>query len=313
MDIRTVSAPAVQARRNVERDRIVCFACGSTNLTSLENLVDHHASTGNRYALVVCRSCGSGRLRDALTTEQLEALYPDTFYSYEVPRRRHPVLLTLERFRYNRHRFKPHFSSLLEIGSGAGEFLATIKNRGRVIGLERSEAARRGGQKLGVDVHVGDVVDASLFDEKSFDYVYLSHSFEHLDDPAAALASIHRWLADDGRVFFAVPNFGGLLPRLFRKSWYNLALPLHVSQFTRDGLQAMLARSGFRVERIACNSDPISLPMTAYFSSGGTVGALATLHRAVVTVTSLICVPLSRLLDRVGVGDCIEVHARKVG
>jgi predicted SAM-dependent methyltransferase len=180
------------------------------------------------------------------------------------------------------------------------------------VGLERSNSARIGGQKLGIDVRIGDVTDSTLFESKSFDYVYASHAFEHLDDPAAALTSIHHWLGDDGRLFLAVPKFDGLLPRLLSKSWYNLALPLHVSQFTRAGITAILQRHGFRVERISCNSDPLSIPMTAYFSSGATVRSLRQWQRSAITAIGLLCVPVSRLLDRLGIGDCMEVHARKV-
>jgi SAM-dependent methyltransferase len=160
-------------------------------------------------------------------------------------------------------------------------------------------------------VRVGDVEDATLFDRGAFDFAYLSHSFEHLDNPSAALTSLRHWLEDDARLFIAVPNFAGLLPSLFRPFWYNLALPLHVSQFTKRGITSLLESNGFVVERIVCNSDPVSIPMTLFFNAGGTVETLNPPSRYLLMAIAMACIPLSRALDWMGMGDCIEVHARK--
>jgi SAM-dependent methyltransferase len=288
-----------------------CFACDSKDVAPSKTIPDFHAGTGRHYSLNICRACGSGRLREKLTEAELEEIYPPTFYSYEVSEPENPLLALIYRIRYDRHRFKPTFKRLLEIGSGYGEFLATIAHRGSVVGLERSPAARMKASSIGLDVRVGDVADAALFRSGEFDYAYLSHSFEHLDDPSAALKSIATWLEDDGHLFMAIPNFGGALPRIFRGAWYNLAVPLHVSQFTRRGISSLLENNGFVVERIGFNSDPLSIPMTLYFASGRTTKTLRSPLTILVMAVALSCIPISRLMDWIGVGDCIEVWARK--
>ncbi len=288
-----------------------CRACDSTDVAPSGAVPDYHAGTGRRYSLDVCGSCGSARLRETLSDEELERIYPPTFYSYDVSEPQNAVLAQIYRFRYDRHRFKPTFKRLLEIGSGCGEFMKTISHRGDVVGLERSIAARTKASELGLDVRVGDVADPALFAAGEFDYAYMSHSFEHLDDPAAALRSVSGWLEDGGRLFIAVPNFGGVLPRMFFGAWYNLAIPLHVSQFTRRGITSLLERNGFVVERVACNSDPLSIPMTVYFALGGTMKTLRSPLTILLMGIALACIPVSRVLDRLGLGDCIEVRARK--
>jgi SAM-dependent methyltransferase len=288
-----------------------CFACHAADVGQSKPVPDFHAGTERQYSLNVCRSCGSGRLREKLTEVELEEIYPPTFYSYDVSEPQNPLVAFVSRIRYDRHRFKPTFKRLLEIGSGYGEFLATIANRGSVVGLERSAAARMKAKSIGLDVRVGDVADATLFRSGEFDYAYLSHSFEHLDDATAALQSIWTWLEDDGRLFMAIPNFGGFLPRLFPSAWYNLAVPLHVSQFTRRGIVSLLERNGFIVERIGYNSDPLSIPMTLYFATGGTLRTLRRPLSLLLMALAFACIPLSRLMDLIGIGDCIEVWARK--
>ena len=312
MEIGTERTPIIWARRDAEHDTRLCFACGSASLTTIDSIRDHHTSTGRQYALRVCQSCGSARLVEALTSEELEQIYPSTFYSYNVDLNRNRLSAFVERLRYNRHRFRPNFSKLLEIGSGCGEFLATIRDRGSVVGLERSSAARDRAKMLGVDVHVGDVTESGLFASGIFDYAYLSHSFEHLDEPAGALASLRLWLTPEGKLFVAVPNYAGLLPRFFKRSWYNLAVPLHVSQFTPRGMRALLERNGFIVDRIAFNSDPISIPMSVLFALGLTVTSLRRPAQAAVMILGVLLVPFSRLMDFTGMGDCMEVHAHRV-
>ena len=48
----------------------------------------------------------------------------------------------------------------------------------------------------------------------------------------------------------AVPDAGGLLFRRFRGAWYNLDVPRHLFHFTPATLTAMLAKAGWKVERV---------------------------------------------------------------
>jgi SAM-dependent methyltransferase len=311
MRLHTEGSPLEDASPELGNTEDRCFACFSTRVEHVSGFRDHHTLLERQYALVVCAGCGSARLAETLSPQEQAAVYPPTFYSYVPSADRHPLLAVLDKLRYDRHRFRPRFKSLLEVGSGCGEFLATIKNRGKVVGLERSTAARQVASGLGIDVRVGDVTDARIFGEAAFDYIYLSHSFEHLDDPAAALASMRRWLDANGKLFVAVPNYAGALPRLFPKAWYNLALPLHVSQFTPSGITMLLERNGFTVDKIRYNSDPFSIPMSVFFARSGNVASLNAYVKAIVFASALALIPVSRLLDFLRRGDCMEVYAHK--
>src|SRR5262249_12595588 len=46
--------------------------------------------------------------------------------------------------------------------------------------------------------------DTSLRDR--FDAIFLIHTPEHLDEPAAILRRVNGWLSDSGRLFIVVPN-----------------------------------------------------------------------------------------------------------
>jgi SAM-dependent methyltransferase len=292
-----------------------CVACESNDLHIVRGIRDAHAATQEKYDLYACFSCGSASLLSPLNDGILERLYPPHYYSYaSTPptSKAHEFLRRLTALTYQRHRFKPQFTRLLEVGSGAGQFLAQIRTGGDVIGLERSASAASAARGLGVEVRVGDVNDDRLFPAGSFDYVYLNHSFEHLTNPVEALRSIRKWLCASGRLFIGVPNIGGLVARTFGRHWYHLCPPLHLTNFTPTGIRAILERNGFKVERIAYNSDPFSIPMSLYVAMGGDVGRMGFGAKALTRGIAMLAFPFSRSLDWLRLGDCMEVHARRV-
>jgi len=293
------------------RQSAACIACGSDDMERIANVPDANAGTGRTYDYNRCRACGTTTLAQLLTPEQLQRIYPDDFYSYlpQVPASK--LSGALNRMVYNRHRFRPQFGRMLEIGSGRGDFIASLNAQNNAVGLERSEAARRAGKDIGVDVVVGNVEDADLFEPDAFDYIYLNHAFEHLNEPHAALHSMYKWLKPGGRMFIGVPNIRGAAPRIFSKFWYHFAAPLHVTLYTSSGITALLERNGFVIERIDFNSDPLSFPISLFIAAGRYPVHMTRSEKLLMRALSVPVLPLSKALDKLGLGDCIEVHARR--
>jgi SAM-dependent methyltransferase len=296
----------------IARDELVrCIACHSGQISVIWDVLDMTAGSDRRFTYKKCASCGTIMLGRLLSNAELSELYPPNFYSYRAAPRSHPVAERIAKMLYDRHRFKPHFKRLLEIGGGRGDFIASMNAQSRAVVLERSQAVKAAAEELGVNAVIGDVCDPQTFAEGSFDYVYLSHAFEHLDDPDAALQSIRRWSAPNARLFISIPTSGGAVARYFGKDWYHLAAPIHVALYTRRGIRNILSRHGFAVERIVCNSDPLSIPLSAFVKSGGRVDKITARQFRAVRIQSMLAAPLTKLLDAAGAGDCIEVHAVK--
>jgi SAM-dependent methyltransferase len=286
-----------------------CYACGGAAFDLVPAVKDSHAGTDASYDLLRCRRCGSARLRQVLSDEALQRIYPDDYYSYVPKPSRPSIFLRLFGLANDRHTYKPSFKHLLEVGSGAGAFLETIRSRGEsVTGLERSPAAAAAGRARGLDIRVGDVTNPATFAPGQFDLVYANHSIEHLSDPAAAIHSILGWLAPGGKVFIAVPRFDGLVARLFGRHWYHLNAPLHVSNFSRRGVLELLTANGLAVKRVEYHSESVSIPMSIYIALGGHIDRLRTPMKVLIGGAAILCGPLCALIDLVGWGDCIEVH-----
>jgi SAM-dependent methyltransferase len=138
---------------------------------------------------------------------------------------------------------------VLEVGAGDGGLVARMRDRGLdAWGVEPSPAAAAAARAKGVEVVPVGLEQAEV-EPASQDAVVLWHSLEHLDDPAGALRRIATWLRPGGAIVVAVPNLGGLQARIGGDLWFHQDVPRHRTHFTPRGANALLERTGFRVER----------------------------------------------------------------
>lgn len=104
-------------------------------------------------------------------------------------------------------------SSVLDVGSGTGEFLIEVARmqKVRAVGVDSSEVmvktASERAAAAGVDVHfvVGDAQRLE-FPDDSFDSVNCSLVLLHLVDPVKAVSEMARVLAPGGRVAISEPD-----------------------------------------------------------------------------------------------------------
>lgn len=147
---------------------------------------------------------------------------------------------------------RPHLR-VLEIGSGYGDLLIYLKDRGcEVLGIDPSPEAAEAGRRLGVEIRVGFVADLKL-PADSFDAVVMCHSLEHVPDPNVELAEVARLLAPHGRFHLAVPNGNAVRLELDGVEWAHLSHPLHLWYFDATTLTQLLLRHGL---------NPVQPPVT---------------------------------------------------
>jgi SAM-dependent methyltransferase len=136
----------------------------------------------------------------------------------------------------------------LELGCGDGWLLEALRQAGwDVVGIERSEKAALRATRLGLDVQVGDWVGCG-FPAASFDLVILWHVLEHLHDPLATLAEVHRVMRSSGRLVIAVPNVDSWQAKVAGRRWVHLDVPRHLYHFDPTTLESLLARAGFQAQ-----------------------------------------------------------------
>jgi len=110
-------------------------------------------------------------------------------------------------------------AEILEVGAGTGTaafaLAALVAPDGRVVGVDRSEAMvaealRRRGDRDGCEFVVGDATCLS-FEDRSFDGYRAERVYEHIEEPAAALAEARRVLRPGGRIVITEPDWEAMI------------------------------------------------------------------------------------------------------
>jgi SAM-dependent methyltransferase len=137
----------------------------------------------------------------------------------------------------------PDATSVLDIGTGTGEWLAFLKSRGyNVWGTEPSASGRSLASSKGLEVsgNLGDVGD------KSFKVVTLWHVLEHVGELEPFFDQLDSCTTTGGLVLIAVPNFRSWDARHYGIHWAAWDVPRHVWHFSATGIQRILFERGYQ-------------------------------------------------------------------
>lgn len=152
-------------------------------------------------------------------------------------------------------RFAPQRSQrgrLLEIGVGLGDLLSLLQDGFDCTGIDVStfsveHARERAGRAT---IAVGDAERLDDIADGTFDVVVTLHVVEHLGDPAATIAEIHRILRPGGLLLFATPNPDYSLRRYKDPATDAIGKdPTHVNVQSAAQWQAWCEEAGFDVLR----------------------------------------------------------------
>ena len=211
--------------------------------------------------LLRCRGCGLAYWAGSWDADQVKehyhGYYGDGSIGYDplTGRRYHALLERVERLR------PP--GRVLDVGCGAGHFLAVAETRGwEAVGLEVSRSALDALRQVQRERHLAfSIVEGPLaqagFPERHFDAVTLFEVLEHLDDPMDTLAEVHRLLKDGGLLYLTTPNFDSLSRRLLGRRWRVIAQE-HRCLFTTRAIITGLNRLGFRA--VSVGTKNIDIP-----------------------------------------------------
>jgi len=197
---------------------------------------------------------------------------------------------------------------ILDVGCGLGLALAAYRERGWIsFGVELSPVASRYAREvLGLSVHQGELVDAR-FPSASMDVIQFRHTLEHMPSPSVELKEAHRILRPQGLLVVMVPNAAGLDARLFGRWWVAWDLPRHLFHFTPRTAAALLAKAGFRIEKIAYDPGPFTFAESAAYVAKYKLGHVSPPRRFLLGAFR----PVSVLLALLGQTGVMTLLCRK--
>lgn len=240
---------------NAEEQQCTCILCGSLLDGTLSGLTDTRFGTAGLYQAAKCVRCGLEQISPRPSLEELKCLYEER---YNFGGESHSLYTRLrERFLFSSlYRFwtridgdisfhlRPGRGRLLDVGCNEGRGLQMYARNGyEVEGLELNERAAETARKKGFTVHTCPISD--LAPANPYSIAILSNVLEHSLDPRQMLCDICKILDDNGQIWISCPNSKSWLRHFFGRSWINWHVPFHISHFSADTLERLLAETGF--------------------------------------------------------------------
>jgi 2-polyprenyl-3-methyl-5-hydroxy-6-metoxy-1,4-benzoquinol methylase len=190
---------------------------------------------------------------------------------------------------------KTEIPSFLDVGCAAGYFVEYMKNRGwDASGIEISkDAADFGIKKLKLNIIVDDFFSSKNLKGKSFDFITLWASIEHMHSPMKVMRRLNELLKPGGRLIISTCRYG-FLARYRGLNWRYMNVPEHLYFYSMKNMKRLAKETGFQ-----------SLKSFSY-GSGLTAKKNAGL---VYRIAKIIMDPLVKILNQ---GDMMVFHMKKI-
>ena len=146
--------------------------------------------------------------------------------------------------RYNQFKFVIKNRSVLDYGSGYGDFLRKFK-KNRVAAIEKRDDCITFLKKKKIQTYE----DISSIKDK-FDFITFFNSIDHLEYPDHTLKKIKRNLNKNGKIIIEVPNANNILYKLNIAEFKNFSFcQKHLIIHSEKSLTNLLKYSGYQVEK----------------------------------------------------------------
>jgi SAM-dependent methyltransferase len=222
---------------------MICILCAGSKYKTRSDVL----RGGIPRCVVECACCGLISLEDP--TEELMD------YATEYRRAYNPVLgaaltaqqhydaMPSDNYIRRTERLLTPSMRVLEVGCATGGYLEAVRDMVKTArGVEPNLEHAAFCVERGLDVMCGNVEDMC---GERFDLIAAFQVLEHMPYPLAFLRAIRGLLAQDGQVYFELPNHNEILTGVpaFPAFYYTAA---HAYYYTADTLNMLMCRAGFR-------------------------------------------------------------------
>jgi len=231
-------------------ERQPCNLCGSQSAEFLYP----------KLGMIRCADCGLVRADTIPTRDEVERLYSEKYFrssdsgalgydDYAADRKN--ICRTFDKRMDEIEGRLGRKGRLLDVGCALGFSLEVAKRRGwEPRGVEISSfACEHARRELDLEVFCGPLGETE-FAPGGFDVVTMWDYLEHSPDPAGELKQVHGLLKKDGLLALTTPNIASLPARIWRSRWMGIKQEEHLYYFSRETIEKLLSKCGFRAVQI---------------------------------------------------------------
>ena len=143
--------------------------------------------------------------------------------------------------------FHPQKGSLLDIGAGTGDFLATANKAGwQITGIEPNEKAKT----ISISKGVSFIENLDDSPSHSFDVITMWHVLEHVPDLNKQIVDLKRLLKPNGTIIIAVPNYKSFDAKYYGAFWAAYDVPRHLWHFSKTAIEKLFAKENMKLIKI---------------------------------------------------------------
>lgn len=254
-----------------------CRICGNSNANKTHIAREMMYGYRDEFEYFECSSCGCLQIKEV--PDNLSKYYPHDYYSFSTKSearqssmksffRHHRLLsslgyksflglLLLKAFGTPRlpewvKKIRPMPSSnILDVGCGVGHHLLTLRKKGfsNLTGVDpyiNSDIL----YKNGVRIFKKEIKEIN----EQFDFIRLSHCFEHVAEPSVMLQDLYRILKPDCFILIAIPLVDSFAWRKYGINWAQLDAPRHLFLHSVKSMTILAEKAGFQIEDIYYDS-----------------------------------------------------------
>jgi hypothetical protein len=298
----------------------VCNTVDSHDLPVLPKDYEYQVEIAADFGIRVCNVCSSEFVWPRPSLDELRRMYPDNYYAYGTEmgsfwqviynwwcRSEAKRLLNLSAKRP---------LHLFDIGAGDCRRFKAMGSTGefKFSGVEMNQEMAQAGCDEGFDISPGAFEE---FDQSgkagTVDVLTINHVIEHVTDPYETMRKAHSLLADDGVFTGRTPKLDSTGHRYFGRYWSGYHFPRHLHLFSRESLELLLRKSGFREVEIVeeLNLFPALSLQNFLLGKLGLPLSLEGGHSRIWTLLVFLTAPLSFFDYLFRRSDCMIFSARK--
>ncbi len=298
----------------------VCRAVDSCALAAVPRDYEYGVEIADQFGMRACNACGSEFVSPRPSLDELRRLYPDNYYAYGKEmggfwQRIYDIWCRSEAKRLLSLSTKRPLH-LFDVGAGDCRRFKAMEAEGefRFSGVEMNREMAEAGCDAGFDIVPGTFEEFEPSGRAgTVDVLTINHVIEHVTDPYETVLKAHALLAEDGIFTGRTPKLASTGHRYFGRYWGGYHFPRHLQLFSRESLELLLHKCGFRdVEIIEeLNLFPALSLQNMLLGKLGLPLALEAGHSRIWTLLVFLTAPLSIFDYLFRRSDCMIFSARK--